>query len=319
MESPRYGMPSVSPRQPHTPRLTREPFNRAMWLERYTLRREAEFVEKGATELMGIERLISPRYRGKNNMTYESCVTAMYAKKAGGEMWKDWNEAQDARLTTKEFAMTHRVAPRANMPLLRIAHSPRAQSARGARGDEDVPAIRALTDHFSNRAMGRPSPRSAPRRNQREAAISAFRAAPPLDERKLRQWELQQEAEDEHAPATQIEMHAALKLIRARLVRRGLADADRIRRHLRRCDEGKGYMSKRTTMEDTYAVLNTLALRGIRKAVWEALINKFHYKPGEVGDKDYCVKYDELCDYLMDGTAIARFGDLGGAARPPGS
>ena len=72
--------------------------------------------------------------------------------------------------------------------------------------------------------MGRPAHRSAPRRSQREAAISAFRAAPPLDERKLRQWELQQEAEDEHAPATEIEMHAALKLIRSRLVRRGLAE-----------------------------------------------------------------------------------------------
>ena len=67
-----------------------------------------------------------------------------------------------------------------------------------------------------------------------------------------------------------------------------LRSADRIRRHLRRCDEGKGYMSKRTTIEDTYAVLHTLALRGIRKAVWVALINKFHFKPGEVGDKDYC-------------------------------
>ena len=122
---------------PSSPRPTREPFNRAMWLERYTLRREAEFVEKGATELLDIQSLISPRYRGKNNMTYESCVTAMYAKKAGGEMWKDWHEAQDARLSTREFAMTHRVAPRANMPLLRIAHSPRAQSARGAREGEE--------------------------------------------------------------------------------------------------------------------------------------------------------------------------------------
>ena len=35
-------------------------------------------------------------------------------------------------------------------------------------------------------------------------------------------------------------MAAAIKIIRAKLVRRGFADADRIRHHFRRCDDWKG-------------------------------------------------------------------------------
>ena len=80
------------------------------------------------------------------------------------------------------------------------------------------------------------------------------------------------------------------------------------------------YLNKRTTLADTYAVLNTLALRQIRRMAWTGLIERFVAGPDEVGDQEYCVKYDELLNFLLDGADRGvSFGDLGGPSRPPGS
>ena len=119
------------------------------------------------------------------------------------------------------------------------------------------------------------------------------------------QWAMMEDtAGDEDAPVSEVEMAAAVKLIRARLVRYGLGDADRIRRHLRRCDDAKGYLSRLTSVEDTYAVFNTLALRRIRRKVWLELFNRFHRGPDEPGDNVSVIKYNELCDFLMEGYQV---------------
>ena len=68
---------------------------------------------------------------------------------------------------------------------------------------------------------------------------------------------------------------------------RGYANYDRIRAHFRRCDEWKGYMSGRTTVDDTYGVLNTLSLRTIRKETFMTLIKMFERAEHETGDKEY--------------------------------
>ncbi len=63
-----------------------------------------------------------------------------------------------------------------------------------------------------------------------------------------------------------------------------------MRSHFRRCDGWKGYENKRVTVEDAWGVLNTLSLKSVRKPALIAMINQFKIKPGEVGDKDFCIK-----------------------------
>ena len=70
---------------------------------------------------------------------------------------------------------------------------------------------------------------------------------------------------------------------------RGYANYDRIRAHFRRCDVWKGYMSGRTTVDDTYGVLNTLSLRTIRKETFMTLIKMFERAEHETGDKEYAL------------------------------
>ena len=335
MQSPRAAAaPQARPRSrfdPKPPTSNRPPFDRTMWLERARLKREAEYVEHRMTELMGMTSLLSPRYRGKEKLSYEAALSAAVAKREGGEHWREWLEAQEANLTTREFSH-HRPAPRVAQPLLWLAQTSRPQSARTS---VEMPAVRAYLDYHQERAAtpGSQSARGmsyraapdlkgmSPRQAQREAQIRSLRKAAPLFSKGAAQWAMQSDtADDEHAPVTEPEMWAAVKLIRSKLVRRGMADHDRLRRHLRRCDEGKGYLNKRTTVPDTFAVLNTLSLRQIRKMAWMDLINRFIAGPDEVGDKESCVKYDELLNFLMDGADRGvSFGDLGGPARPPGS
>lgn len=296
------------------------------------MRREAEFVETRMTsDLLGLRELMSPRYREKNRLTYEAALAASYARREGGELWKDWRDAQEANFTTREFAF-HRPAPKTAQPLLWLAQTTRPHSARTS---VEAPAVKAYLAYHAERASTPransargPSHRTAPefagmsaRQAQKEAQIAALRKAPPLFDKGMAKWAMQQDDhDDEYAPVTETEMWAAVKLIRSKLTRRGLADHDRIYKHLRRCDEGKGYLNKRTTVADTYGVLTTLSLRQIRKKVWMELIERHKAGPDEVGDKDYCVKYAELCQFLMDGAKLpASFGDLGGPARPPGS
>ena len=75
---------------------------------------------------------------------------------------------------------------------------------------------------------------------------------------------------------------------------RGYANYDRIRAHFRRCDEWKGYMSGRTTVDDTYGVLNTLSLRTIRKETFMTLIKMFERAEHETGDKEYALASESL-------------------------
>ena len=46
-------------------------------------------------------------------------------------------------------------------------------------------------------------------------------------------------------------------------------------------------MSGRTTVDDTYGVLNTLSLRTIRKETFMTLIKMFERAEHETGDKEY--------------------------------
>ena len=102
---------------------------------------------------------------------------------------------------------------------------------------------------------------------------------------------------------SEAEVAQTFATIHARLLKRGHSDADRIRRHLRRCDDAKGYSSKKVSVADAVGVLQTLGLKDVRKPLVVAVVERFSDKPGaHVADHSKeAVIYDSLCDCLTEG------------------
>ena len=79
--SPRSAKPPPAP--PVRPQSARQPFDRAMWLERTRCAREAEFVQSNLHELQKVMPLMSPRHR-QLRMRYDTALAAKHAMTAGG-------------------------------------------------------------------------------------------------------------------------------------------------------------------------------------------------------------------------------------------
>ena len=284
-----------------------------MWLERTRVQREAEFVQSNLRDIMKVAPLMSPRQR-LQKVSYDSCVASMYATRHGGKAFNDWAHAHELDQPDR---FTIRQAPK--IPLLRQAQAQRAQSARGRRpaaaiplelrtpGATQVPALHAPKLLFDIRRQGvqvqtSQAPTTAKARREAKLALtSMYRDAPMLDQKFMHWWvnEDEDDFNDENQPVGEHEMGAAKRIIAKKLTARGFADYDRVRAHFRRCDDWKGYLNGRVTVDDAHGVLASLSLKTIRKPTWNAIINKFQRQPHEVGDVEYCIKYIDLCEWLI--------------------
>ena len=99
---PRHEVTTLPSRHP------RAIMDREAWLERSRLRRESEWREKNATELLAI----SPRHaKHINRMTFEEQLVAVMAAKLGGSVWNDWRRAHPPPPSPRPSAPTHRRPP----------------------------------------------------------------------------------------------------------------------------------------------------------------------------------------------------------------
>jgi len=106
-----------------------------------------------------------------------------------------------------------------------------------------------------------------------------------------------------YPPVSEQELTEAFQTIHECLTKRGNADADRVRRLMRRSDEAKGYVSKKVSVADAMGVLSTLGLKGMRKPLLAAVVQRFIDKPSApiVDDKKETVLYDAMCDCMTEG------------------
>ena len=222
-------MPSgAAPVAPARPQSARQPFDRAMWLERYRVNREAEYASRNFKELLLVSPLMSPRHRPTNLATsYEHTVAAMHATRKGGATFFNWQLAHQLGDPQK---FTRRETPK--VPLLRLSTQQRAQSAKSPRREQpavaipldkrrEIPALDA--PHLLHHLRGTPGatlkkPPSA--RMVREQQMLAYRGAPTLDKDFMNWWMREDSYDDDRpdAAVTEIEIRAALRIIRKKLM-----------------------------------------------------------------------------------------------------